>query len=166
MPRNHYRDFSKGLWLVPDGEKVPAGALRRARGINSLSSGRLRSRWGNHFLYPTSVDPNAKTMSITRFANRRFTIANTGHIAYSNVNLVENGATLPQEVELPSPDFGASFVQMTPSVDCPDDYLFVCAKAKDNDQLIKISPDLDVSRWGIKAPVSNFHIQSQDQQTR
>lgn len=133
--RLRWREFSKGWWPMGPREAMPPGTLRRARGVNAIKTGTLRSRWGTQQLYAFSAH------SLYRFRDVRFQGANT--------ILLRDGVSIKTGLNGRRLRF-----QRMPTTPGREDYLFVAGGGT----VFKVAPDGAVSHWGIEAPATDFTV--------
>lgn len=113
-------------------ERMPAGTLRRATGIDAMKRHVLRSRPGSTLLYAVGAH------SLYRFADARFQGVGT--------QLFKNGVS----IEMGFNGSRLRFMRMPPTVGVVD-YLFVTG----GEHLVKVDAAGAVSKWGIDAPTTN-----------
>lgn len=133
MPRVSVRDFSGGWWAMGTKDDNPPTTLRRAKGISSLKTKSILSRWGSTQLY------NLNAHSLFRFAGVRFQGA--GAVLYRDGVAVKAGLTGSR----------LSFVRMPPGPSDPD-YLFVAGGGS----LFKVDQAGAVTNWGLDPPADGF----------
>jgi hypothetical protein len=127
--RHKLRKFNSGLWVTPAEDELPAGALRRGRGVNALKTSSIRSRTG----LTTQHALNAH--SITRFGDvLHYGVGTSCYRAAVAVRAGLSGDRL-------------RFTAMPPIANI-EDYLFVT----NGDTLFKIDTAGNDTNWGIEDP--------------
>ena len=133
MPPIRFSIFDKGLWVSGSSDTIPPGALRRARGVHSIPTRSIRSRWGSVVLF--SLDGH----SLFRFGDLRFVGAGT--------QFYRNGVSIKSGLD----GNRLAFVRMPPASGVVKDSLFVAGGG----DLFKVDSAGAVTQWGINAPGLN-----------
>lgn len=121
----------RGLWVVGGKEKAPAGALRRARGVQRTPTGPIVSRDGSTLV--SSLDAH----SLFRFNDKRY--------AGQTTAFFEDGSSIKTGLDASR----LVMVRMPPTA-AKQDFLFVAGGG----DLFKVSPAGVVTAWGIVKPAS------------
>lgn len=141
--RIRWTSFAKGLWLNGARDEMPEGTLRRAKGIDAVKDGPVRSRWGSTLV--TSLAAH----SLFRFNDTRYQGASTKfYRAGSEIYTGLDGTRL-------------TAVRMPATVDTAD-WLFVAGGGT----LFKEDGSGNTALWGIAAPSDGFTATKVDQDTR
>ncbi len=133
MPRVRFVDFSQGLFTEGRDESIPAGAMRRFKGMHPLSTTFARSRFGS-----TEIE-NLASHSLFRFDNKRYQGVTT--------TLRENGVSIKTGLD----GTRLAFARMPSTVGVVDS-LF-CAGGGD---LFKVDTASTSTKWGIDAPADGI----------
>ena len=123
----------RGLWVNGSKDTAPNGALRRARGLHSVRTNTIRSRFSD-----STVSNIGGAIALYRFDDVRYQA--TASALYRNSGLIASGAQ-----DRPS------FMRMPPTASVVD-YLFVANGIVTR----KIDAAGNVTNWGIAPPPDGF----------
>ena len=135
MPKIKFRNFTRGWYPMGARDQVPENTARRAEGIAPVKSTVLKSRWGSTLV--SAVDAH----SLHKFNNIRFAGVDATYMR------LDTGAVLKTGLD----GTRLTGVRIPPTSGKPD-WWFVAGGTL----MFKVSPEGEVSQWGIDAPPNGF----------